>query len=173
MSVSSLLKYRPGNSQLELVMLGDVIDSARQAELKSKMPEYGLYHCNLLFLQGPDSRQAIKGQFDELNTGVKVNNASIKNLYLMSDSLWKELDKVRWQDSINVQLARAVKVIDTNLNHLSVRRYFSFNPSKNMNDTLWDVSASFRGVFPKVPRTRLDSVFKAHLRSDYIKLSLE
>lgn len=171
--VSSVLKYKPGHSQLELVMVGDIIDSARQVVLENKMPEYGLYHCELLLLQGPDSRRAIKGQFDELNAGVRLNNASIKNLYLMSDSLWKELDKIRWQDSINLQLARDVKMLDSNLIHLSARRYLSFNPSKNKNDTLWEVSASFRGVFPRMLKARLDSIFKARLRSDYIKLTLE
>ena len=91
----------------------------------------------------------------------------------MSDSLWKELDKIRWQDSINLQLARDVKMLDSNLIHLSARRYLSFNPSKNKNDTLWEVSASFRGVFPRMLKARLDSIFKARLRSDYIKLTLE
>lgn len=171
--VSSSLDYKPGNSTLELVMMGDIIDSAYKEELQSRMSKYGLYHCKLVLYQGPDSRAAMKGQFDELNSGVKLNNASIKNLYLMSDSLWRELHKIKLDDSVEVQLARDIRGLDSGLYHLSVQRNFSFNPARNAYDTLWEVSASFKDPIPKIRRTTLDSLLKAKLHADYVRFTLE
>lgn len=91
----------------------------------------------------------------------------------MTDSLRKELDKIRLNDSVEIQLARRVKNFDTSMNHLSVNRILSFNPSQNRNDTLWNVMISFRHIISRSQRSKLDQLLKEYFRSEYITLTLE
>lgn len=171
--VSSKLDYKPGRSKLELVMMGEIIDSSRQAELAESMRRYDLDKCSLVIYQGTDSRAATEGMFNELSSGIRLQRTSIQDLYLRVDSLSRELSQVHVADTLQASLANAVSAIDSSLVHLTLQHHFSYNPSKKGIDTLWTVMAGFRDILPKADRSRLDSLFKARLRSPYITLLLE
>ncbi|MBI1341339.1 MAG: DUF389 domain-containing protein [Terrimonas sp.] len=171
--VSSNLIYKPGHSKLELVMMGNIIDSMEIDSLKHKMGQYGLKRCDLVLYQGSDGRAALKGQFEQLSTGIELQNASIKELYLKNDSLVTELKKIKIPDSLSVLLARDLMKIDSTLQHLSLDRSFSFNPLKNKFDTLWTVSASFHNIYPRADRVLIDSILKSRLHSESVHLVVE
>jgi len=171
--VSSKMDYKAGNSKLELVMMGHVIDSLGIDSLHTKMKEYGLRNCRLILYQGPDGRAAFKGEFEQLSSGIQQQNALIRQLFYKNDSLRDALAKMTLADSIRVQLAKEVMLMDSTLQHLSVQRDYSFNPYRNMNDTLWTVSAAFRNIYPVVDRVRIDSLLKAKLHAEYVQLIIE
>ncbi len=163
--VTSKLDYQPGNSLLELVMMGDIIDSAQTELLKEKMKSYALYSCGLKLYQGPDSRAAAKGLFDELSTDMALQSLSIKDIYLRMDSLQRRLSETVLPDSLQVFVARNVKTLDSTLKNLSIERNLRFNPSKNANDTLWQVRASFTEEMPLLRRIALEYWLRNRLGS--------
>lgn len=141
--VTSQFEYKAGSSRLEVVTVGDAIDSTKYQELRNKMKNYGLNHCNLIIHQGPDSRAAAKGMFEELNSDLKLSQGSINDMYLKMDSLQRQLAKVAVPDSLQADIARKIRATDTTLIRVAVNHVLSFNPEKNGNDTLWRVLFGF------------------------------
>ncbi|MCB0776404.1 MAG: DUF389 domain-containing protein [Chitinophagaceae bacterium] len=142
--VTSQFEYKPGNSRLEVVTVGDAIDSTEFEALRVKMKKYGLDHCKLILHQGPDSRAAAKGMFEELNSDLKLSQGSINDMYLKMDSLQRQLAKIAVPDSLQADIARKIRTTDTTLIRVSVNHVLSFNPEKNGNDTLWRVLFGFK-----------------------------
>ncbi len=166
--VSSTLNYSPGNSSMELVMMGNIIDTAEQKALQAKLAEYDVTKCKLEWKQGIDSRQALKGEFDVLSTGLEIQKASVKDLYLMSDSLWNALNRLKVPDSLQTVLARRIYSLDSSLLSVSLNRYYAFNPSKNGRDTVWTINASFEKEHPQADRRLLDSVMQYTLGTEKV-----
>jgi hypothetical protein len=150
-----------------------MIDSTHQDELKKKMKSYGLVNCDLVLYQGPDSRAAARGMFDELNTDVKLQSLSIKDIYIKMDSLEREVSKISPMDSLQANIAREMLAKDSTFHHLFVQRSFSFNPSKNANDTLWTVTASFKQGVNFFKRLEYEDWFKKRLQSPDVKVTIE
>ena len=96
-------------------MMGNLIDSTARVELKKKMNNYGLKNCELVLYQGPDSRAAAKGLFDELSTDMKLQSLSINDIYIKMDSLERALNKVSPMDSLQADMAREMMAKDSTL----------------------------------------------------------
>ena len=171
--VSSNMQYKAGQSKLELVMMGNVIDSLGIDSLQKKMNAYGLANCKLILYQGPDARSALKGQFEQLSTGIELQNASIKELYLKNDSLLNELNRIKVNDSLETRIAKSIYSIDSTLERVSLKRQLSFNPHKNSYDTLWTVAAAFKGIYPVVTREKMDTLIRKELKGEFIHLEIE
>lgn len=168
--VTSKMNYSAGNSKLEVVVVGETLDSLDIVKLNEKMINYGLKKCKLVIYQGPDSRNAIKGVFDELNTDIKLTRTSINELYQVIDSLGRKVNKAVIADSLQRSIALEVARIDSSLYHLSLQRSFSFNPSLNKNDTSWQVHASFKELLAEEKKSVLVDWLKRRLNSNDITL---
>lgn len=171
--VTSKMSYQPGNSRLEVVVVGDTYDSLQTVALKAKMKKYDLSDCKLILYQGPNSRAAAEGMFNELNSNVELTQTSIKEIYLTIDSLQRKLNKVVVLDSLQADIARVIRKSDSTLNRLSLKRTFSFNPKRNTNDTLWNVTVSFQDGMKPERRRLIEEWLKRRLKSPYVKLEEE
>ena len=171
--VNSKFDYKPAGSELELVMMGDMIDSTGLDALKKKMKDYGLKDCKLVLYQGPDSRAAARGMFNELSTDMRVQSLSIKDLYIRMDSMQEELNKPALFDSLQAGIAREMKGKDSTLNRLSLERSFGFNPSKNAKDTLWRVTMSFAEAVNFFKRREYEEWLKQRLQSPDVTMVIE
>lgn len=171
--VTSKMNYQPGKSQLEIVVVGETYDSLQMVTLKEKMKKYDLTNCNLILYQGPNSRAAAEGMFNELNSHVQLTQSSIKDIYLTIDSLQRKINKVAVMDSLQADIARVIRKSDSTLNRISLQRTFSFNPKRNANDTLWVATVSFQNGMTAEKRELIESWLKRRLKSSFVKLEEE
>lgn len=171
--VTSKFTYKPGNSLLELVMVGEAFDSLQTEELKTKMKSYGLEDCRLTLYQGPDSRAAAQGLFDELHSDMQVQRLSIKEMYIKMDSLKRGLNGALIPDSLQLKIAGEIYKTDTTLHRLNLERSLSYNPALNKNDTLWKVTAAFTGLVTPDKRMSLEAWLRTRLQSPNVILVTE
>ena len=141
--VSSKFDYNQGRSKLELVVVGSIYDSLQMENLRNKLPEYGLKNTRLEIYQGPDSRKAMQGVFDEINLDMQLQSLSIKEMYIKMDSIQRGLNGSLLPDSLQVKIANELYLVDSSLQRLTLQRNFSYNPKQNKNDTMWTVSTVF------------------------------
>ena len=153
--------------------MGEVIDSTRKKELESRMDSYGLSPCKLILFQGPDSREAAKGMFQELHSDVRLQQLSINDIYIKMDSLQRELGKVAVQDTLQKTLGRQLHQLDSSLSSFAIRPVMPFNPGKNRTDTSWLLTLSFSNGGPFLQRDSLDNWLRKQLGTDQFVINLE
>lgn len=171
--VTSQFEYRPSGSRLEVVMVGDAIDSADKVTLQEKLKDYGIPNCNLIIHQGPDSRAAAKGMFDDLNSDMNLNRLSIKDMYLKMDSLQRQLGKIAIPDSLQASVAREIMKSDSSFYRMSLRRILSYNPQKNGNDTLWQALVRFRNPITFQRQLQLEEWLQKRLSTQNVTVIVE
>ena len=141
--VTSKFEYRPKGSKLELILLGNMIDSTEKMQLTERMKDkYGLSNCDLILHQGPDSREAAREFFSSLSTDVATQNLSIKDLYLRIDSMQQLIDHTSI-DTLQLNVAKEWKQRDTLLRRLSLQPEYFYDPSTQLRDTSWQVTAIY------------------------------
>jgi len=154
--VTSQLLYKPSGSRLEVVLMGDVIDSSGVKSLENRLSYYGLQDCQLHLYQGPDAQAAARTMFDDLNQDVQLQSLSIKDIYVKMDSLQRALRSDSRSDSLQQQLAKEMYALDSSLKEVSVKSERVFSPASNRYDTVWAITASFANpVSPAEQRKRL------------------
>lgn len=142
--VTSKFDYRHRESKLELILLGNLIDSSEQRVLIEKMKDkYGLGNCELILHQGPDSREAARDFFNVLSNDMASQNMSIKDLYLRMDSMQQIMSKTAAADTIQKAVAREWRQQDSLISQLSIQPQFYFDPASNKSDTVWSVVAIY------------------------------
>lgn len=171
--VTSQFEYKPKGSRLEVVLVGNAVDSIGEIELEKKMKQYGIENCELIIHQGPDSRAAAKGMFDELNTDMNLNRLSIKDMYLKMDSLQRQLGKVAIPDSLQASVAREIKARDSTFVRMSLRRILSFNPSRDGTDTLWQALVRYNRPVTFQQQLQLEEWLQNRLRSYNVTVIVE
>jgi uncharacterized membrane protein len=171
--VSSKFDYNQGHSKLELVVVGSVYDSLQMATLRAKLSEYGLKNTKLEIYQGPDSRKAMQGVFDEINLDMQLQNLSIKEMYIKMDSIQRGLNGSLLPDSLQVKMAKELYLVDSSLQRLSLQRNFSYNPGQNKNDTMWTVSAVFNNELSGERKTIITDWLKKRLRSSQVTFTIQ
>lgn len=171
--ISSSVNYTPTKSTIEVVVLGEVLDSSRKAELQNKLLDYDLKNCELILYQDGETREATRGIFNELNSGIEITRASIKELYISLDSVRRKVAKVAVMDTLQATIGREIMRTDSSLLRITLNRRFSFNPSRNLNDTLWTVVLAFREQLDPVKKAGLESWLRKRLNATYLKLEEE
>ncbi len=171
--VSSKFDYNQGRSKLELVVVGEIYDSLQMENLRHKLSEYGLKNTTLEIYQGPDSRKAIQGVFDEINLDMQLQNLSIKETYIKLDSIQRGLNGTLLPDSLQVKVAKELYAIDSGLQHLTVKRNFGYNPKQGKNDTLWTVSAVFTDNLSDERKMIITDWLKQRLRSSQVTFNIQ
>lgn len=171
--VTSKLDYKPGNSEFKIVVVGEPIDSITELELQKKLHGYGLANTKLYLYQGDDGRVAARDMFDELHTDMKTTESSIRDIYLTMDSLRRRINKVAVLDSLQASIAREIKKTDSTLTRFTIRRVFSFNPSRNNNDTIWYALAAFDRNISLKEKFDLEEWLKKRLKSPNVKFDEE
>jgi uncharacterized hydrophobic protein (TIGR00271 family) len=170
--VSSQLSYKPRHTKLEVVLIGDVIDSSGVLTLKSRMGKYGLTDCELVLYQGQDARAAARNMFDDLSEDVQLQRMSIRNIYLRMDSLQQEQTSFRRNDTLHVQLARELKKADTTLTALSIEPERWYNPAYDKYDTLWRVGINFSRQKSSAGERQLLAWFQQRLHTSAVKMNV-
>ena len=170
--VTSKMNYKPRGSTLEIVVLGEIYDSLELKSLNEKLKNYDLDNCKLSLYQGANTRAAVEGMFNILNTDVKLTKTSIRNIYLSIDSLQRKVNKQVAIDTLQAVIARELQKKDTTLTHLSLQRIFSYNPSRNTNDTLWVVNIYFQKPITGKQKRELETWLSDRLKSEFIKLEV-
>ncbi|HQV05950.1 MAG: DUF389 domain-containing protein [Chitinophagaceae bacterium] len=171
--VTSKMSYQLGNSQLKLVVVGEPYDSLDEVNLKKKMKSYGLLNTKLTIYQGNDGRVAAREMFGALDKDMESTRSSIKDIYLTMDSIQQQLNEVKVLDSLQASIAKEIKNSDSTLQRFSLRRTFSFNPSKNRNDTLWYAVAGYSTPITVKHRFDMNEWLKIRLRSPNVVFSEE
>lgn len=142
--VNSNFVYRNRGSRLELILLGNIIDSTEKQSLEHAMKtRYGLGNCELILHQGPDSREAARDVFNAVSDDLSNQKLSIKNLYLRMDSMQQIIARHAASDSLPKSIAREWRQQDSLLTQLSVEPRYYFNPGSNQSDTSWQVTAIY------------------------------
>lgn len=142
--VTSKFNYRNEGSRLELILMGNIIDSTEKNLLEDKLQTtYGLQNCRLILHQGPDSRAAAKDIFNELSSDMATQNLTIKDLYIRMDSMQQILSREAALDSIQVNISREWKKQDSLVQQISLERKYYYNPSANTYDTIWKLNAIY------------------------------
>ena len=171
--VSSKIRYGKDSTRLELMIMGNEIDSIGKMALVDSMKNYNLKSCSLVLLQGEEGKKAYKVQYDKLSSSLEFQKASASNLYKIADSLWAELNKIRISDTLEIRLAKEVHKVDSTLENFKVMRDLTFNPAKNKYDTTWIVKTLFRHERSKVHPDVIDSVLKKVLFPGTIRVEYE
>lgn len=171
--VTSKMDYNLGKSQLKVVVVGEPYDSLGIVELKEKMKGYGLVNTKLTLYQGDDGRVAARDMFGALDQDMQSTRSSIKDIYLTMDSIRQKVNKVAVLDSLQATIAREIKKSDSTLNRFTLRRVFSFNPSKNRNDTIWYALASYREPLTFAKKFGIEEWLKKRLKSPNVKFDEE
>lgn len=171
--VTSKLEYKPGNSELKVVVVGEPIDSLATILLEEKLKDYGLSNCKLYLYQGDDGRVAARDMFGVLHTDMQSTRSSIKDIYLTMDSLRRRINKVAVLDSLQASIAREIKKSDSTLTRFTIRRVFSYNPSRNANDTIWYALAAFERNISLKEKFDLQEWLKKRLKSPNVKFDEE
>lgn len=171
--VTSKMDYNLGNSQLKVVVVGEPYDSLSIEGLKEKMKEYGLVSTKLSLYQGDDGRVAARDMFGALDQDMQSTRSSIKDIYLTMDSIRQKVNKVAVLDTLQATIAREIKKSDSTLNRFTLRRVFSFNPSKNANDTIWFGLASYSEALSLEKKHTIEEWLKKRLKSPNVKFDEE
>ncbi len=171
--VTSKMDYNLGKSQLKVVVVGEPYDSLGIVELKEKMKGYGLVNTKLTLYQGDDGRVAARDMFGALDQDMQSTRSSIKDIYLTMDSIRQKVNKVAVLDSLQATIAREIKKSDSTLNRFTLRRVFSFNPSRNANDTIWYALASYREPLTFAKKFGIEEWLKRRLKSPNVKFDEE
>lgn len=171
--VTSKMDYNLGNSQLKVVVVGEPYDSSSIEGLKEKMKEYGLVSTKLSLYQGDDGRVAARDMFGALDQDMQSTRSSIKDIYLTMDSIRQKVNKVAVLDTLQATIAREIKKSDSTLNRFTLRRVFSFNPSKNANDTIWFGLASYSEALTLEKKHTIEEWLKKRLKSPNVKFDEE
>lgn len=171
--VSSKFDYNQGRSKLELVVVGSIYDSLQMENLQRKLSEYGLKNTKLEIYQGPDSRKAMQGVFDEINLDMKLQNLSIKELYIKMDSIQRGLNGSLLPDSLQVKIAKELYLVDSSLQRLTLQRNFSYNPKQNKSDTMWTVSTVFNNDLSDERKTIITDWLKKRLQPGQVTVNIE
>ena len=171
--VTSKMDYNLGNSQLKVVVVGEPYDSLSIEGLKEKMKEYGLVSTKLSLYQGDDGRVAARDMFGALDQDMQSTRSSIKDIYLTMDSIRQKVNKVAVLDTLQATIAREIKKSDSTLNRFTLRRVFSFNPSKNANDTIWFGLASYSEALTLEKKHTIEEWLKKRLKSPNVKFDEE
>jgi hypothetical protein len=153
--------------------VGEPYDSLAQVALGEKLKEYGLDNSELILYQGDDGRVAAKDMFGALDADMQTTRTSIKDLYLTMDSLRRKVSKVAVLDSLQANLARAMKRSDSTLTRFTLRRVFSFNPSRNTTDTIWYALAAFKDGITIRQKFEWEEWLKVQLKSPNVKFDEE
>lgn len=171
--VTSKMDYNLGKSQLKVVVVGEPYDSLGIVELKEKMKDYGLVNTKLLLYQGDDGRVAARDMFGALDQDMQSTRSSIKDIYLTMDSIRQKVNKVAVLDTLQATIAREIRKSDSTLNRFTLRRVFSFNPSKNRNDTIWYALASYSEPLTFSKKFTIEEWLKKRLKSPNVKFDEE
>ena len=171
--VTSKMDYNLGKSQLKVVVVGEPYDSLGIVELKEKMKGYGLVNTKLTLYQGDDGRVAARDMFGALDQDMQSTRSSIKDIYLKMDSIRQKVNKVAVLDSLQATIAREIKKSDSTLNRFTLRRVFSFNPSRNANDTIWHALASYREPLTFAKKFGIEEWLRKRLKSPNVKFDEE
>ncbi len=171
--VTSKLEYKPGRSQLKIVVVGEPYDSLAQVALGEKLKEYGLDNSELFLYQGDDGRVAAKDMFGALDKDMQSTRTSIKDIYLTMDSLRRKVNKVAVLDSLQANIARTMKNTDSTLIRFTLRRVFSYNPSRNTTDTIWYALAAFERNLTYSQKYDWEQWLKRRLKSPNVKFDEE
>ncbi len=171
--VTSKMDYKLGKSQLKVVVVGEPYDSLAEVALKEKMLKYGLVNTKLTLYQGNDGRVAAREMFGALDQDMQSTRSSIKDIYLTMDSIRLKVNKVAVLDSLQATIAREIKKSDSTLKRFTLRRVFSYNPSKNANDTIWYALASYQQPLTFARKYSLEEWLKKRLKSPNVKFDEE
>ena len=137
------------------------------------MKEYGLVNTKLSLYQGDDGRVAARDMFGALDKDMQSTRFSIKDIYLTMDSIRHKLNKVAVLDTLQATIAREIRKSDSTLNRFTLRRVFSFNPSKNKNDTIWYALASYSEPLTFGKKYNIEEWLKKRLKSPNVKFDEE
>jgi hypothetical protein len=142
--VNSQFDYRNSGSTLELILLGNIIDSSGQLSLQQTLKkEYGLPNCKLILHQGPDSRVAAQKVFKDLSSDMATQNQLIKNLYQRLDSVQQLMHRSHYLDTLRVTLAKEWKKEDSLMQQLSLNQQSFYDPASNKMDTSWTLEVIY------------------------------
>jgi uncharacterized hydrophobic protein (TIGR00271 family) len=142
--VNSQFDYRNSGSTLELILLGNIIDSSTQLHLQQTLKkEYGLPNCKLVLYQGPDSRIAAQKVFKDLSSDMATQNQLIKNLYQRLDSVQQLMHQSHYLDTLQVALAKEWKKEDSLMQQLSLNQQSFYDPASNKMDTSWTLEVIY------------------------------
>ncbi|WP_028788482.1 DUF389 domain-containing protein [Terrimonas ferruginea] len=169
--VTSQLLYKPSGSKLEVVLMGDVIDSSGIQSLEKKLRYYGLQGCQLHLYQGPDAQAAARTMFDDLNQDVQLQSLSIKDIYVKMDSLQRALRSDYRSDSLQQQLAKEMYALDSSLKEISIQPERVFSPATNRYDTVWSITASFAKPVSAAEQRRRLAWLQQRLKSATIRFT--
>jgi len=92
---------------------------------------------------------------------------------LTMDSIRHKLNKVAVLDTLQATIAREIKKSDSTLNRFTLRRVFSFNPSKNKNDTIWYALAAYAEPLTLGKKYNIEEWLKQRLKSPNVKFDEE
>ncbi len=168
--VTSQLLYKPSGSRLEVVLMGEVIDSAGIKTLERKLGQYGLNNCQLHLYQGTDAQAAARTMFNDINQDVQLQRLSIKDIYLKMDSLQRQIQAFNLADSLQQQVGKELHALDTSLVTFSLLSEKTFNPSLNRYDTAWDARVSFSGSSKQANERKLRAWLQQRLRSEAVRV---
>ena len=171
--VTSKMEYKASGSELKIVVVGEPYDSLAEVSLQDKMKDYGLVNSKLTLYQGDDGRVAARDMFGALDKDMQSTRSSIKDIYLTMDSIKRKVNKVAVLDSLQAAIAREIKKSDSTLTRFTLRRVFSFNPSKNANDTIWYALGAYEKNMTIKKKFDLEEWLKKRLKSPNVKFDEE
>lgn len=171
--ITKRLLYNRNKPVIELSMLGQNIDSVQQAGLAERLPRYFLGHVKLVLFQGEDSRVAAKSYFEQISSGLEMNNAAIQNLYRRVDSLQSITNQQRHIDSLEFVIGKVVHTVDTSLQTVRLLRTVTYNVTANKKDTAWTVQLQFQKSPAMVDRNKIQELVKEKAGLQQVKLQFD
>ncbi|MET4083117.1 putative hydrophobic protein (TIGR00271 family) [Pedobacter sp. UYP30] len=119
--ISKTFKYNHGANEIDLLLIGKLLDQNQLDSLKRKLPKYDLAHTKLIIRQGLDAKNnldlsQIKASIIEAVSGdsLNINKNPSANASEPIPDLTKEL-KALYPDLVNFSINQAyIKYLDTN-----------------------------------------------------------
>lgn len=171
--ITKRLLYNRNKPVIELSMLGQNIDSVQYTGLVKKMPGYFLGHVGLVLFQGQDSRVAAKSYFDQVSSGLEMNNAAIQNLYRRVDSLQKITDQQLYTDSLEYKIGKLVHTVDSSVQTVRVSSVIVYNMAKAKKDTSWTAQLQFQKSPAPANRNKITDLVKEKLGVQNVQLRFD
>jgi uncharacterized hydrophobic protein (TIGR00271 family) len=171
--ITKRLLYNRNKPVIELSMLGLNIDSVQYKDLVKRMPGYFLGHVSLILFQGEDTRTAAKSYFEQISSGLEMNNAAIQNLYRRVDSLQKITSHQHHIDSMEFKIAGLVHAVDTSVQTVRVSSLITYNIGTGKKDTSWTAQLQFPQNPAPADRIKMNELVREKLRLQNLQLRFD
>lgn len=171
--ITKRLLYNRNKPVIELSMLGQNIDSVQYKDLVKRMPGYFLGHVGLILFQGEDTRTAAKSYFEQISSGLEMNNAAIQGLYRRMDSLQKITNHQHYIDSLEFKIGGLVHAIDTSIQTVRVSHLITYNMGKAKKDTAWTAQLQFPKSPAPADRIKMNDLVTEKLKLQNLQLRFD